>query len=158
MPLPSGYRLREATIADIDALARHRTGMFADMGVEYDVERLDAAFRRWLSTSMPAGVYRAWLVDAGHGALVAGGGITIIPWPPGPQYPGGRIAFVYNVYTEPGWRNRGLARAVMEAIHDWCRQADISSVALNASQFGRPMYESMGYQVSPSPTMFLALK
>jgi hypothetical protein len=45
----------------------------------------------------------------------------------------------------------------LEVIHDWCRKAGISSVALNASEFGQPLYESMGYQVTDSPMMFLTL-
>jgi hypothetical protein len=39
------------------------------------------------------------------------------------------------------------------AVEEWCRSAGIQSVALNASVFGRPLYESMGYRVSESPTM-----
>jgi hypothetical protein len=31
-------------------------------------------------------------------------------------------------------------------------------VALNASEFGRPLYESLGYRVTPGPTMFLRLE
>ena len=42
---------------------------------------------------------------------------------------------------------------VMHAVEEWCRSAGIKSVALNASVFGRPLYESMGYRVSESPTM-----
>jgi GNAT superfamily N-acetyltransferase len=89
--------------------------------------------------------------------VVAGGGISILPWPPGPQYPGDRIAIVYNVYTEPAHRGRGLGRLVMETIHDWCRDDGITSMALNASRDGRPLYESMGYVESPSPLMFLPI-
>jgi GNAT superfamily N-acetyltransferase len=89
--------------------------------------------------------------------VAAGGGITISPWPPGPRYAGDRLAFVYNVYTEPAHRRRGLARRVMETIHDWCRDAGITSVALNASRDGKPLYESMGYAESSSPMMFLPI-
>jgi len=42
----------------------------------------------------------------------------------------------------------------MDTIHDWCRGAGIGSVALNASRDGKPLYESMGYGISPSPMMF----
>ena len=45
----------------------------------------------------------------------------------------------------------------MTAIHDWCRTQGIKSIALNASEDGRPMYEALGYRVSPNPMMFLAL-
>jgi hypothetical protein len=44
----------------------------------------------------------------------------------------------------------------MEAIHACCRDEGIAFVALNASLDGRPMYEAMGYAVSPSPMMFFA--
>jgi GNAT superfamily N-acetyltransferase len=158
VPLLPGYHVRAATLADVDVLARQRSAMFTDMGVAHDVLGLDAEFRRWLADSMPSGIYRAWLIDTPADTVAAGGGITVLPWPPGPQHPGGRVAFVYNVYTEPSHRRRGLARVVMETIHDWCRKAGVSSLALNASEFGRSLYESMGYRVSPSPTMFLVLK
>ena len=107
---------------------------------------------------MPAGTYRAWVIETEPGEVVAGGGITILPWPPGPRYGGGRLAFVYNVYTEPAHRHRGHARMIMHAIHSWCREAGITSLALNASRFAQPLYESMGYFVAPSPMMFLGLE
>src|SRR6478609_4411133 len=132
--------------------------MFADMGVAYDGAALDAAFRTWLAHTMPAGVYRAWLVETDTGEVAAGGGITVIAWPPGPHYPGDRLAFVYNVYTEPAHRHRGLARRLMDAVHAFCRAEGIANVALNASQFGKPLYESMGYAATTSPMMFLSLE
>jgi GNAT superfamily N-acetyltransferase len=106
---------------------------------------------------MPAGVYRAWLVETATGEVAAGGGITVIAWPPGPHYPGDRLAFVYNMYTEPAHRRRGLARRLMDAIHTWCRGNGVTSVALNASRDGQRLYASLGYVESPAPMMFLAL-
>ena len=153
----SDYRLRVATPDDVDALVHHRIAMFQDMGVPLDAIGVDAAFRPWLLDMMPKGLYRGWVVDAGS-RVVSGGGITILPWPPGPRYFSGRLAFVYNVYTEPEHRRRGLGRMVMEAIHAWCREERIESLALNASRFGQSMYESLGYVVTPSPMMFFALE
>ena len=151
------YRVRLATLADADVLVRHRIGMFTDMGVPLDVKVLDPAFRAWLAEMMPAGTYRAWLVEAGEGEVAGGGGITILPWPPGPRYVGDRLAFVYNVYTESAHRRRGLARRIMDTIHAWCRDEGITSMALNASHDGKPLYESMGYAESPSPMMFFPI-
>ena len=153
----SDYRLRVATLDDVDVLVHHRIAMFQDMGVPLDATAVDGAFRPWLLEMMPKGVYRAWVVDAGS-RVISGGGITILPWPPGPHYFSGRLAFVYNVYTEPDHRRRGLGRMVMEAIHAWCREERIESLALNASRFGQSMYESLGYVVTPSPMMFFALE
>ncbi len=99
--MPSDYRIRPATLDDADVLVRHRVGMFTDMGLTMDVARLETTFRAWLGALMPAGTYRAWLVETADGRIVGGGGITILPWPPGPSYAGDRLAFVYNVYVEP---------------------------------------------------------
>src|SRR5262245_26218663 len=151
------YRVRAATIADVDVLMHHRIAMFQDMGVRLDAAAVDAAFRPWLLDMMPKGIYRAWVVEADD-RVISGGGITILPWPPGPRYFSGRLAFVYNVYTEPEHRRQGLGRMVMEAVHAWCRDEQIGSLALNASQFGQSMYESLGYAVTPSPMMFCALE
>jgi GNAT superfamily N-acetyltransferase len=162
--VPVQYRVRPATLDDTDALVRQRLGMFTDMGIPLDIDALDRAFRVWLAETMPDGTYRAWVVDALDddsaelsAAIVAGGGITILPWPPGPRYMSDRLAFVYNVYTEPAHRRRGLARLIMDTIHGWCRDAGITSVALNASREARPLYEAMGYQVSPHPMMFFPM-
>jgi hypothetical protein len=45
----------------------------------------------------------------------------------------------------------------MTAIHQWSAQNGATSVALNASAEGRPLYEALGYAVSPRPMMFLSL-
>jgi GNAT superfamily N-acetyltransferase len=162
----ANYTVRRATLADTTALVRHRIRMFQDMGVmaasDADEERLSGAFRGWLADLMPAETYVAWVVELeesdGSRVIVSGGGATIIPWPPGPRYTGTRLAFVYNVYTEPEHRGRGLARRIMETIHAYCRDHEIGSVALNASTFGQPLYETMGYHVTHSPMMFLSVR
>jgi GNAT superfamily N-acetyltransferase len=151
------YRVRVATAADAETLVRHRIGMFSDMGVAMDEAALAAVFRSWVEQALESGVYRAWLAEDEDSSVVAGGGITILPWPPGPRYMSDRLAFVYNLYTEPSHRRRGLGRLIMTAIHDWCRGHGIKSIALNASSEGRALYEALGYRVSPNPMMFLAL-
>ena len=86
-----------------------------------------------------------------------GGGITVLPWPPGPRELSGHLPIVYNIYTEPAHRRRGLARTIMQTIHAWCLEAGYRTVALAASDDGRSMYESLGYRESPQPYMFVTL-
>lgn len=151
------YSIREATLNDSDALVRHRIAMFTDMGVPLDAVALDSAFRVWLAETMTSGDYRAWLVEDEDGAIVGGGGMTILPWPPGPRYMGHRLGFVYNVYVEHAHRRRGLATRIMEAIHAHCREHGIPFLALNASHDGLPLYREIGYVESPAPMMFFAV-
>jgi GNAT superfamily N-acetyltransferase len=147
------YRIRPATLDDIEALVHHRVEMFSEMGTPIDRDVVGRAFREWVSRMLPDGTYRGWVIATPADEIIGGGGITILPWPPGPWYIGGRMAFVYNVYTDPAHRRRGLARMLMEAIHAWCRDAGIGVIGLNASGQAQRLYESMGYRQVPAPMM-----
>ena len=68
-----------------------------------------------------------------------------------------RCGFVFNVYTSAAHRKQGLARRMMDAIHGYCRSEGIERVVLNASTFGKPLYDAMGYVVTDEPMMRLRL-
>jgi GNAT superfamily N-acetyltransferase len=149
------YHIRKATPADIDAIVRHRTSMFSDMGEKFDPDGLAAAFVPWAREAMAKGTYHHWLAETQDGRAAAGAGLSVLPWPPGPHYFEGRLAFVYNVYTERPDRRRGLARRLMDTLHAWCRAEDILVMALHATDEGRPLYESMGYRPTNEMRLWL---
>jgi len=78
--------------------------------------------------------------------IVAGAGVTIVAWSGSPDEPEPRRGWIQNVYTEPDFRRLGLARRLMETVVEWCRAEGFASVSLHASVFGRPLYESMGFE------------
>jgi GNAT superfamily N-acetyltransferase len=151
------YSLRRATIADIPHLVSQRERMFRDMGIAADFDGMRPAFDLWLRHAIPSKTYLGWLAVAADGEVVAGSGLIVIPWPPGPMSIDPRCGFVFNVYTDPSHRKQGLARRMMDAIHEWCRAEGIERVVLNASSFGRALYESMGYVAADEPMMRLRL-
>jgi GNAT superfamily N-acetyltransferase len=152
-----GYSVRVATSDDIVALVHHRASMFRDMGLRIDEVHDPPAFRRWLLEGLRSRTYHAWVVATADDAIVAGGGVAILPWPPGPHGTGGPLPFVYNVYTEPAHRRRGLARLVMDTIHTWCREQGYQRIGLAASCEGLPLYQSVGYRAPSEPHLFMRL-
>lgn len=54
-------------------------------------------------------------------------------------------AMVAGMYVLPEYRGRGIARALMEWVVDWCREQGVKTIRLNASKAGRPLYESIGF-------------
>ena len=108
---------------------------------------------------MPAGDVpsRGWSRPPTGGDRRPAAGSRSCRWPPGPRYAGDRLAFVYNVYTEPAHRRRGLARP-----HDGRHSRVVPrpraspSMALNASR-RRPAVSTSRWATveSPSPMMFL---
>jgi GNAT superfamily N-acetyltransferase len=127
------------------------------MGIPAEFADMAAAMELWLRHAIPANTYRAWVAVAGNGAIVAGSGLIVIPWPPGPMSMDPRCGFVFNVYTEPAHRKQGLARRLMDTMHEWCRAEGIERVVLNASEFGKPLYDTMGYVATSEPMMRLRL-
>ncbi len=78
--------------------------------------------------------------------MVAGGGIVILHWPAHPSDPRDSKAMILNMYTEPEFRRQGLARRLMEVMISWCREQGYRTVSLHASDYGRPLYESLGFK------------
>lgn len=147
------YAIRPATLTDIPHIIEQREAMFRDMGVPAAFEQMSAAMEPWLRHAIPSKTYQSWMAVADDGHVVAGGGLIVIPWPPGPMSMDPRCGFIFNVYTHPLHRKQGLARRLMDAMHDWCREEGIERVVLNASVFGKPIYEAMGYVVTSEPMM-----
>lgn len=147
------YSIRKATVSDIPHIVDHRELMFREMGIPAEFDDMKAATDLWLRHALPSHTYRGWMAVSQSGEVVGGGGLIVIPWPPGPMTMDPRCGFVFNVYTAPAHRKHGLGRRLMDAMHDYCRSEGIERVVLNASVFGKPLYDAMGYVVADEPMM-----
>lgn len=141
--------LRLASTLDTAAIARHRRLMFDEMGLARGaaLERVERETRAAVEHAMIEGYYRHWFAVA-DGEIVAGAGVIVARWLPMPDEPALARATVLNVYTEPAFRNRGLARRLMHTVIEWCRADGLASVQLHASDAGRPLYEALGFKAT----------
>jgi GNAT superfamily N-acetyltransferase len=157
---PTGGReivIREASPTDIPEILRQRRAMYEDMNYS-DANALDAMAKLtagYLPKAMADGSFRGWLACENDHA-VAGGAVIISPWPAHPYDLECRRATILNVYTDPAYRRRGLARQLMQTMIDWCRQEGFARITLHASDDGRHLYESLGFE--PSNEMRLKLR
>jgi GNAT superfamily N-acetyltransferase len=146
----SDITIREARLSESAIILHHRRSMFRDMG-EGTVEELDRMVevaRPWLARAMADGSYRHWLALDPSGRIAGGGGVLLSPWPPNPQDPCRQRAVILNVYTEPEFRKRGIARRVMLMIVKWLREQGLRAANLHASEEGRPLYEKLGFRAT----------
>lgn len=149
----SQYTIRRAEPVDAEVIAHHRVCMFRDMG-QLEVPETGQAL---YDVSLPAitsalrdGSYVAWLAVAENGEVVAGAGAHLYPTfpritPDGTDVVTLPLPMVLNVYTEPAWRSRGIARALMQTLMTWATDHGFDRVALHASSDGRALYESLGF-------------
>ena len=130
--------------------------MFQEMGMV--PEQLLQSFRATsvarIGRALRSGEYIGWLAShSDDPQIVAGAGVQrrqVLPHPFGDR-PGrftivdGSEAVILNVFTEPQWRRRGIARLLMRAILAWAREQRLDGLVLHASQDGRALYQQLGF-------------
>lgn len=141
--------IREANPDDIPEILRQRRRMYEDMNYK-DTAALDAMSSlssAHLQKAFAEGSFHAWLACAGDRA-VAGGAVIVSPWLAHPYDLGCRRATILNVYTDPEYRRRGIGCKLMQTMIDWCKRQGLARVTLHASDDGRHLYESLGFEDS----------
>jgi GNAT superfamily N-acetyltransferase len=150
------FQIRRATAGDADIISWHRARMFQDMGdVSGDAfEILRANARSRLEQWIDKGDYIGWLatpVDEPE-MIVAGAGVQLQPILPRPldvsTIGEGRQGTIVNVFTEPQWRQRGIAALLIKEIIIWSKNEQIDRLVLHASDEGRSIYERLGFVAS----------
>ena len=151
------FHIRRATPEDAAVIGWHRARMFQDMGLVpdelFDSYRTKALDR--LSKALASGDYIGWLASdtSAPEKIIAGAGVVIRVVPPFPHRTGsgeitiaeGRQGVIVNVFTEPEWRRRGLAKLLMQEIISWSREESLDDLVLHASDDGRALYEQLGF-------------
>ena len=140
-------RIRPAEVADLELILHHRREMFREMGGDYErgLQAFENASRAYLVPALGDGSYYGELGEL-NGEVVAGGGILLAPWPGSPLNLDPRRAWILNIYVVPHLRRRGFARAITQSLIEWCRLKGFQSVALHASDYGRSLYENLGFK------------
>ncbi|HEX7588083.1 MAG TPA: GNAT family N-acetyltransferase [Anaerolineae bacterium] len=142
------FALRLATADDLPLIVFQRRAMFEDMG-NRDLVALDLMnerFASWMKGRIEKGEFRGWFVTDDRGTVLAGAGLWLQDSLPSPRDPSTQRAYVMNVYTAPEHRRQGHARRLMDAIMTYVRERGIRTVVLHASDAGRALYESLGFQ------------
>jgi ribosomal protein S18 acetylase RimI-like enzyme len=133
---------------DLATICMHRYRMFAEMGSE--TAKLDAMcepFAAWLKPRLDDRRYFGFVGEA-EGAVVAGIGLLLLDWPPGPNHPTSDVrGYILNVYVEPEFRGRGIARTLMLHAEEEFRARGVVYEMLHASAMGKPVYDGLGWMM-----------
>jgi GNAT superfamily N-acetyltransferase len=141
--------IRALTAADLEVICDHRARMFLEAGrAAPDVQAMAAPFRAWLEPRLCDGRYFGFMAEA-RGRIVAGVGLMELDWPPHPAHPvESRRGYVLNVFVEPEFRRRKIAKALMDAAESEFRSRGLGYLILHATRQGAPLYESKGWRAT----------
>jgi ribosomal protein S18 acetylase RimI-like enzyme len=138
--------IRTLRADDLELICRHREAMFRDAGRSDDVlAPMTAHFREWLKPRLHDGTYFGFVMSH-DGKPVAGIGLMLIDWPPHPEHPAqDKRGYVLNVFVEPEYRQRGLARELMKLADAEFVRRDVRYAILHATEKGKPLYQGLGW-------------
>jgi L-amino acid N-acyltransferase YncA len=147
----SDVNIREAALADVPVLVKHRRWMFEEMALTQtvgyapaDVQAMETAYEAFVQANL-GGTLRSWVVEV-EGEVAASGSMLFYDWPPRPGDRTGRAVLLHSIYTAPEQRRKGLARHITETMVNECRSLGVRTVNLHASDAGRPLYELLGFK------------
>ncbi len=155
-----GYVFGQASLSDVPELVRLRIGyLTADFGAldpqqELDLWReLPAYFELHLDDDLLAFVAR----DEDSGAIVSCAWLLLVTKPPSPRFPHGQTGTLFNVFTVPEHRRKGLARQVMLRLIDAAYDLNLDVLELHATEDGYPLYQALGFEDDSSTHVAMRL-
>lgn len=140
---------RKTTKADMKILMKLRLEMFREVNglsgeYEYD-ENFIFESRRYFESGEQT------TVIASDGETLVGCASLSYTWiMPTFSHPTGNRAHLMNVYTRADYRRRGISKKMVEILIDESKENGVTEISLDATEMGRPLYESLGFKASDS--------
>ena len=139
------YRVTDAN--DIDMLMDVRLSMLRivnDLPADYifDDELVVSSRRYFLEGDQTT------VVAVNDGRCVACASMSYIEIMPTFSHSSGKRAHLMNVYTEEYYRRRGIAKHLVNMLIGDARAHGATEISLDATESGRPLYESVGFKAS----------
>ncbi len=139
---------RKATLEDLDELLRLRLDMRRERETVYnliDEENFRRVTEGFFLASISNESFVAWIAVEGEN-IVASSGMSFYSVPPTYKNLSGKVAYLMNMYTQPEYRNQGIASDLVKKMIREAKDRGCSKIVLNASVMGRPIYEKNGFQ------------
>ena len=140
---------RKTTKADMEILMKLRLKMLREVNglsgeYEYD-ENFIFESRRYFESGEQT------TVIASDGETLVGCASLSYTWiMPTFSHPTGNRAHLMNVYTRADYRRRGISKKMVEILIDEAKENGVTEISLDATEMGRPLYESLGFKASDS--------
>lgn len=134
----NSWLIRELAMDDAAVVSQHR--YFRDGEQLEDLN----VYSAWLLPRIADGRYvgRVALAD---GKVVGGAGVLLLDWGPTRGFPSPLRGRIVNVFTEPNWRRRGIAKALVTSVITACEGFGVRQFCLGTTPLAQSLYQSLGF-------------
>lgn len=141
-------KIRRAEPHDARKLSALRAALFKEIGQVLDdteAPQFHSDCARVFAQSIEHGHCQAWLAEDAAGAAVASVAMLVLPRLPTPKRRETIEGYLLSVYTQPAWRKRGVAHALVAAAIAHGRAHGFARIRLHTTEAGRTVYSSQGF-------------
>lgn len=141
------YDYRKATIADINELVSTRIQVLCaanKLSEDTDMSQVERESYEYYKHALTTGEHIAYLVYD-EGKFIGAGGVSFYQVMPTYHNPGGKKAYIMNMYTSPQYRRQGIAMWTLALLVKAAKEKGIPQISLEATEAGRPLYERFGF-------------
>ena len=138
---------KRATIEDIDMLTKTRIRVLRaanSLSDDIDMNEVEKQSYDYYGRALCDDTHIAYLVFD-EKRFVGSGGVSFFQVMPTYHNVSGKKAYIMNIYTEPAYRRRGIAYKILDLLVSDVRSKEITSISLEATEAGRPLYEKYGF-------------
>ena len=139
--------IREITPADVETIARMRVQMLDEVTDEPLPWQLEGSVRRFVWRHMQDRTCLG-VVAEDEGRVIADAVIYLFETMPDEVNVRGLTAMLYNVYTLPEYRGRGIMAQMLPEVIRLAREAGAVELKMTAEKKAIPLYERMGFHVN----------
>ena len=139
--------IREITPEDIEIIARMRVMMLDEVTDDPLPEELENQVRRFVWKHMRDKTCLGVVAEL-DGKVIADAVIYLFETMPDEVNVRGLTAMLYNVYTLPEYRGRGIMAQMLPEVIRLAREAGAVELKMTAEKKAIPLYERMGFHVN----------
>ncbi len=140
--------IRMATLEDIDTLVKLRIELLKEVknkfGI-YDWDNYSRTLKIFYNNTIPNDKVVAFLAEKDD-FVIAISVIYFYNLVPLLNDLDGKLAFLTDMYTIPKYRNKGIGKALLNAIMDYAKTSGYPKVVLNSTDCCNKLYEQYGFK------------
>ena len=134
---------RRLTDEDLAIFIEMRITQLREEGAKDDVD-LRPALNDYYKRHLKDDTFVSWLALDDE-KIVGTSGMSFVEKPPYFGCPSGKIGLLSSMYTDPGYRRRGIAKNLLTKVMDDARKYGCGAIQITASDMGVKLYTACGF-------------
>ena len=135
---------KKLTVNDLDVFIKMRINQLREEGAKEDID-LEPALKDYYLRHLSDGTFVSWLA-LDNDRSIGTSGMSIVEKPPYFGCPSGKIGLLSNMFTDPSYRRKGIAKTLLSKVIDEAKTQGCGTVQITASNMGVLLYSDYGFE------------